>query len=53
MHDTDHHLKPGIDLEQLDAIDYATSDNETARPRNQTRAELFHSINHHTQNLSA
>ena len=47
--DADHYLKPGIDLQQLDVIANAMSDNEAARHLNQARAELFRSINNTQQ----
>lgn len=48
----DRYLKPGITLEQLDAVAYAISDNEAAQRLNQARADLFRSINK-TQNPAA
>jgi transposase InsO family protein len=47
--DADHYLKPGIDLQQLDVIANAMSDNDAARHLNQARAELFRSINNTQQ----
>ena len=50
--DAHHYLKPGTTFQQLDARASAMSDNEAARQLNQTRAELFRSINK-TQNPAA
>ena len=41
----EQHLRPGITLEQLDALAHEVSDNEAARRLNKARAELFKSIN--------
>ena len=43
--DAHQYLKPGTTFQQLDALASAMSDNEAARQLNQTRAELFRSIN--------
>ena len=43
--DAEQYLKPNTTFAQLDAIDYAISDNEAAQHLNQARAELFRSIN--------
>jgi len=50
--DAHQYLKPGTTFQQLDALASAMSDNEAARQLNQTRAELFRSINK-TQNPAA
>jgi transposase InsO family protein len=43
--DAPQYLKPEISFDQLDAIAYAISDNETARCLNEARTALFDSIN--------
>ena len=43
--DAETYLKPGITIEQLDAIAYRESDNDAARRMKKARAALFKSIN--------
>ena len=45
LSDAERYLKPGVTFEQLDAIAYAISDNQAARPLQQARQELFRTIN--------